>query len=90
MDFNENLALLAENLEWNIYNREVICSSEDYIESEVILALLRLLEFNNNDDVVRETIYCIHELYDETSIFYGIEEIDECDVKIRAGLMGFL
>lgn len=89
MNFNENLTELANNLDWNLRNREVICSSRYDIRAEVVSTLGFLLNFGN-DDVEREAIFCIHELYDETSIFFSTKEVDQCDITLREKLMEFL
>lgn len=89
MNYEELLDQLTDNMAWNILNRKVLCEAKNYIILELHSTIHRLLEIKN-DDVRRETVCCINELYDEAGIFSGIEAIDECDVRLRDKLMGFL
>lgn len=89
LDNDIDLLVFADNLHWNLRNREIICSSRYDIRAKVVSTIGFLLKFNN-DDVVREAINLVHELYDETSIFFSTEAVDQCDITLREKLMEFL
>lgn len=90
MGYDDNdIEWLIKNLRWNLTHKKILCVVGPIPIGHVGSALLKLLSIEM-DSVKRETVNLVHELYDATEIFSGVDPHDEADVKVREHLYGFL
>lgn len=89
MDYNDDIKFLADNLRWNLCNKKALCAVGITTVNPAVETLLRLLSIEM-DNVKREAVNLVHELYDNTEIFAGVDFLDDDDVIIRERLCDFL
>lgn len=89
MDHNYDIKCIFRTLEWNLCNKKVLCRVDPLIIRRVNSTLQILLSIEM-DNVRREAINLVYELYDATEIYTGVDPRDREDVSTRERLCDFM